>query len=143
MKLHNALISIGILATILSPAFGCYRATFVNQSPIAVEVLWGAQGCAGVKSGYTEICTSKSVGSGSSASYDYLWGTTIPTVWVLPSNPVGYNCSYSHSGYMYSGSGFVDGTEWKTPACSTSYTINYTSTNLWWDTGGCYGAAPS
>ncbi len=127
-----------LLVMPIGQTFACYTVNVYNNTGVEITALWGAQGCAGVTGGETEICESKTVKPQEVKSYDYNWGTTLPTVWMYLGGKKGYDTlgfslPVTGGNFEWSTSA-IEGhslTHTGTPACDTAYTIVYTDSYLW------------
>ncbi len=102
----------------------CYKVTINNQSDGDVTGVWGAQGCAGVYDSITETCEHKNIKPGSSSTYTYKWGTTLPTVRMHFPGWNGYSTIY-----MYWNGRFLNYLAGGSPACGHHYTIDFTQSD--------------
>lgn len=111
-----------------SQAQACYTVKFKNQSKADVTVAWLAGGCGGITSGIAFVCTHKDVKANESKSYNFKWGTTLPSLKVYntyttyPSN--GSKSANVAIEYVLNGGRFkTSGAPQSPPGCGKSYTV--------------------
>ncbi len=109
-------------------ALACYTVNLVNFTSENITGIWGAQGCAGVTKGKTEICDSKTLAPGEMKSYDYNWGTTAPTVYAWLNSDVSAAFGYSVDHYW---AGRFAAFPLGTPACDSESTAIFSNYELW------------
>ncbi|MEO1240862.1 MAG: hypothetical protein AAFX54_03050 [Pseudomonadota bacterium] len=118
------------IGTIATPAAACYTVHLDNKSNESVKVVWVAAGCAGIHDNFFTVCKSHTVSANSSKSYNYNWGTTIPSVYVYEKTSSGGK--RENGSYVFNGSKFTDDRIRKhsVPGCGKSYHITFTQEHL-------------
>jgi len=112
MQRKNVLAALTLLS--VGTANACYTVKVQGPMSSGMTVIWKAQGCAGICNGCDYVCHHATVGEGYTASYDYNWGTTAPTV-VVQDNGGTYNHKCCDHG-DWSDDGKCDGA----PSCETT-----------------------
>ncbi len=118
-----------ILLAVANSAMACTTVTVNNHANHQVQVVWAAWGCAGVSDHHGLVCESKNVAARSSASYDFNWGTTAPTVYVGVKQTVYDHYNVQYWPYRYHGGKFqLYYSFGGTPSiwCDNHYTIDFT-----------------
>ncbi|WP_291076895.1 hypothetical protein [Hyphomonas sp.] len=127
----RSIIVAAALCLAASPAWACYTVKVNNTSGQNITVVWKALGCGGIFH-KTELvtCAHSDVANNSTASYDYDWGHTAPSVYVwLKNEDTGKYLKFK-TPYVLHGGSFTRRKEsdWipaSPSGCHKHYTITY------------------
>ncbi|MEO1240883.1 MAG: hypothetical protein AAFX54_03155 [Pseudomonadota bacterium] len=126
------LATAALTALTAGSAHACYTVKFDNTSEKDVNVIWKADGCAGIEHWTGLTCAHKTVKAGSRNSYDYNWGTTEPIVIAYKNVSRGDHITNKVSYRLWEGKFIVSekGPAESPPSCGRSYSITFTQ-NDW------------
>ncbi|MCP4289838.1 MAG: hypothetical protein GY792_36375 [Gammaproteobacteria bacterium] len=129
VSLHaSVLLAILAIVPCSSATASGYRVYLVNFTSENITGIWGAQGCAGIEHGKTEVCDSQSVAPGEMKSYHYKWGATAPTVYAYVNSNVSVPYGFASGNYWGSRGSAL---QFATPANDTETTAIFSNDDLW------------